>query len=90
MSRDAKMTAEQMEQTAGPGFERLLSEQEATEVLGLGARPNPKGSLRWLMRTRKLAYVRLARGIHGFRPADLTAFIQANRVPAAGEKAHGD
>ncbi|HUU92561.1 MAG TPA: hypothetical protein VM238_15285 [Phycisphaerae bacterium] len=61
-------------------FERLLSESEAIEALGLTDRPNPKGSLRWLMRTRKVAYVRLARGVHGFRRSDLDALIQASRV----------
>ena len=61
-------------------FEGLLSESEAVEVLGLTDRPNPKGSLRWLMRTGKLGYVRLARGIYGFRRSDLDALIQASRV----------
>lgn len=61
-------------------FERLLSESEAIEVLGLADRPNPRSSLRWLMRTRKLGYVRLARGIYGFRREDLDALIQASRV----------
>jgi len=62
-------------------FGRLLSESEAIEVLGLTDRPNPKGSLRWLMRTGKLAHVRLARGIYGFRREDLDALIEASRVP---------
>ena len=66
----------------GSGFGRLLSEDEAIEYLGLGARPNPKGSLRWLMRIKRLAYVRLAKGIYGFRRADLDEFIEANRVAA--------
>jgi hypothetical protein len=64
-------------------LERLLSENEAVEVLGLGGRPNPRGALRWLMRTGKLAYVRLARGIYGFRREDLAALIDAGRVEAA-------
>jgi hypothetical protein len=64
-------------------LERLLSEREAIEMLGLGERRNPQGALRWLMRTRKLAYVRLARGIYGFRRQDLAAFIEAGRVEAA-------
>lgn len=66
--------------------ERLLSEEEAIEALGLSARPNPKGSLRWLMRPRKLAYVKLARGIYGFRPEDLAACIRAARVPEAPDR----
>jgi hypothetical protein len=63
----------------------LLCEDEAIEVLGLAGRPSPKGALRWLMRTKRLAYVRLARGMYGFRREDLAALISASRVPAAGE-----
>jgi hypothetical protein len=66
---------------AGP----LLGENEAIEALGLSGRPNPKGALRWLMRTRRLAYVRLARGMYGFRREDLADLISACRVPASGE-----
>ncbi len=69
---------------AQPG--RLLSEEEAIEHLGLHARPNPRGALRWLMRVRKLSYVRLAKGIYAFRLADLEAFIASNRVAAGGQK----
>jgi len=64
-------------------YERLLSEDEAIEILGLSQRPNPQGSLRWLMRMKRVAYVRLARGIYGFRRSDLEAYIEANRVPSA-------
>jgi len=60
--------------------ERLLSEDEAVEYLALGTRRNPKGSLRWLMRTGRVAYVRLGRGIHGFRQRDLDACIASARV----------
>jgi len=69
-------------------YERLLSEEEAIDFLGLRGRPNPQGALRWLMRTRKVAYVRLGRGIIGFKRADLVAFADACRVPAhaTGEK----
>ena len=70
-----------------PDYERLLSVDEAIDFLGLGGRPNPQGALRWLMRTRKLAYVRLGRGIYGFRRADLDEFIRASRVEAGGRKA---
>ncbi len=63
-------------------YERLMTQDEAIEALGLTDRPNPQGALRWLMRTRKLAYVRLARGIYGFRRADLAAFIEGSRVEA--------
>ena len=68
------------------GYERLLSEAEAASFLGLTDRPNPTGALRWLMRTRKVAYVRLARGMYGFRRADLMSFIDASRIPAAGQR----
>jgi len=71
-------------------FEPLLSESEAVDALGLSDRKNPKGSLRWLMRTGRVAYVRLGRGIVGFRRADLEACIEANRVAAAaGQKKTG-
>ena len=70
---------------AGGACDRLLLEDEAIEILGLAGRPNPRGALRWLMRTRKIAYIRLARGMYGFRRGDLVAFIQASRVPAAKE-----
>jgi hypothetical protein len=46
---------------------RLLSEEEAIKYLGLTERRNPKGALRWIMRVRKLGYVKLGRGIFGFR-----------------------
>ncbi len=65
---------------------RLLSEDEAIEYLGLHGRRNPRGALRWLMRTRRLAYVRLGKGIYGFRRADLDAFIDARRVAFAGQE----
>jgi len=61
---------------------RLLSEQQAIDYLGLAERPNPQGALRWLMRTRKVAYVKLAKGIYAFRQADLDAFVESCRVPA--------
>ena len=63
--------------------EPLLSEAQAVEYLGLQNRPNPEGSLRWLMRTRKIAYVKLARGIYGFRRNDLDEYIEQNVVPSA-------
>jgi hypothetical protein len=63
----------------------LLGENEAIEILGLSGRPSPKSALRWLMRTRRLAYVRLARGMIAFRREDLAALISASRVPASGE-----
>ena len=61
---------------------RLLGEGEAIEYLGLGGRANPRGALRWLMRVRRVAYVKLAKGIYGFTEPDLDAFIAQQRVPA--------
>ena len=69
-----------------PGeVKHLLTEKQAIERLALTDRPNPKGSLRWLMRTRRLPFVRVARGITGFRQADLDAFVDANRVGCFNE-----
>lgn len=65
-----------------PGYERLLTEDEAVQALGLGDRKNPKGALRWLCRTKRLAYVAIGRGIRRYRPADLNAFIVQQRVSA--------
>lgn len=82
MQETASMTLARVSHGRQP--ERLLSEGEVIEMLGLQDRPNPQGSLRWLMRTRRLAYVKLARGIYGFGREDLAAFIDARRVEAAG------
>jgi hypothetical protein len=60
----------------------LLSEQDAIEFLGLHTRRNPKGSLRWLMQSGRLAYIRLAKGVYGFQQADLDTFVEASRVEA--------
>lgn len=67
------------------GRSRLLTETEAIECLSLNDRPNPKGSLRWLMRMRRIPYVRVARGIYRFHRSDLDAFIEAHRVGSFGE-----
>jgi hypothetical protein len=60
--------------------ERLLTEAQAAWYLGLDDRPNPIGSLRWLCRTRRLTFVRLARGIRRFRQQDLNAFVDRAMV----------
>ena len=65
-----------------PTLDRLLSEDEVIDLLGLRTRKNPKGALRWLMRTEKLAYYRLAKGIHGFAREDVNRFLADSRVPA--------
>lgn len=62
-----------------PGYEKLLTEAEAVDALGLGVRPNPAAALRWLIRVHKLPVVRLGRGILRFKPNDLAAFIERNR-----------
>ena len=56
-------------------YERLLSETQAIEALGLSDRPNPKGSLRWLVRKKCLPVVRIGKGILRFRPSDIARFI---------------
>ena len=66
------------------GRGRLLSEDEALDYLALRERKNPKGALRWLMRTRRLAFIRLARGMYGFRQSDLDTFIVRSRVVPCG------
>ena len=64
------------------GFDRLISEKKAVEMLALNDRPNPKGTLRWLMRARRLAYVKLARGVIGFRPDDIQDYINSSLIGA--------
>ena len=61
---------------------RLLGEEEAIEYLGLQARKNPKGALRWLMRAHRLPHVKLAKGIVGFRRDHLDEFIAGKQVAA--------
>jgi hypothetical protein len=58
-------------------FEPLLSEAEAINLLGLGDRPNPASSLRWLIRKGTLSAVRLGRGILSFRRSDIEQCIQS-------------
>ncbi|MCG3180149.1 MAG: hypothetical protein BIFFINMI_02504 [Phycisphaerae bacterium] len=67
-------------------FGRLLSEAEVISILSLDQRRNPKGALRWLIRTGRLAVVRLAKGINGFRREDVAAFIESCRVPATDRR----
>jgi hypothetical protein len=64
------------------GYERLLTETELVDALGLHDRPNPRGAVRWLLRTKQLACVRIGRGIIRFRPADVEAFIRARHERA--------
>lgn len=64
------------------GYERLLTEDETVEMLGLSDRRNPRGALRWLCRMRRIPYVDIARGVRRFRPADVQAFIDRQWVDA--------
>ncbi len=65
-----------------PNGDFLLTEDEAVEFLRLGDRKNPIGALRWLCRTRRLAYIQVGRGIRRFRATDLEAYIEQQRVQA--------
>ena len=60
-------------------YEKLLTEAEAIDALGLGDRPNPPAALRWLVRVHKLPVVRLGRGILRFKPDDIASFIDRRR-----------
>ncbi len=60
----------------GSVYERLLSEAQTIEALGLGDRPNPKGALRWLVRGKRLPAVRIGKGILRFKPSDVARFIE--------------
>jgi len=61
------------------GVQCLLSEAEVIEVLGLGARRNPGGALRSIIRRHGLRAVRPARGILCFEPAEVRRYIDAHR-----------
>ena len=63
-------------------FERLLTADEVIEALALTQKRNPRDALRWMMKTRQIAHVRVTRGAVGFRPEDVTAFIEKRRVEA--------
>ena len=65
--------------------DNLIDEQGAIEFLGLGSRPNPKSSLRWLCRTRRFAYIDVARGIRRFRREDLQEYVDRKRVSAKND-----
>lgn len=64
------------------GYERLLTKDELVDALGLHDRPNSRGAVRWLLRTKQLAVVRIGRGILRFRPPDVEAFIRARHERA--------
>ena len=58
------------------GYEKLLTEDEAIDALGLGVRRNPLGALKWLVRTKRLSVVKIGRGIMRFRPQDISDFVE--------------
>ena len=64
----------------GKDFEDLLTEEDVIKLLQLGARPNPKESLRHQVRKHGLPYVDLGRGLRRFQRADVEAFIQSKLV----------
>ena len=69
---------------------KVVTEQAAIDALGLADRPNPRSALRWLLRTKQLGYVRLGRGIIGFRRVDIEEFIESRLIPARRNRAeHG-
>lgn len=60
--------------------DRLLDTTETARFLGMGKR-----TVQELVADRKLAFVKIGRSIR-FAPADLAAFVEANRVKAIGWK----
>ncbi len=60
--------------------DRLLDTLETARFLGMGKR-----TVQELVADRKLAFVKIGRSIR-FAPADLAAFVEANRVKAVGWK----
>lgn len=71
-----------MQRPSSTGYERLLTENEAIDALGLTDRRNPRGALRWLIRVKKLGCVRLGRGILRFRPDDIARLIEQHHQRA--------
>lgn len=59
---------------------QLLTETAAIEMLGLHDLENPKASIRWLVRKKKLSAVRIGRGILRYDPDELSRFINQSRV----------
>lgn len=63
-------------------MERLLTEEEVIQLLGLQNRPNPRGALLWLIRMKRLHPVRLGRGINSFKAEDIGRFIDGSSEAA--------
>lgn len=56
-------------------LEELVSEPDAIRILGLQHAPNPKGAIRWLVRTKRLAPVRINKCTFSYHREDLYRFI---------------
>lgn len=59
------------------GFEPLITERQAIEILGLADRRNPPAALRHLIRMRRLTPVRHGRGVIAFTRGELDRYIAA-------------
>lgn len=76
-------TAPTRRDAAEASTDRLLDTLETARFLGMGKR-----TVQELVADRKLAFIKIGRAIR-FAPADLAAFVEANRVKAAGWKGGG-
>lgn len=65
---------------AEASFSKLLDTSEAAKFLRMGKR-----TVQELVAARKLAFIKIGRSVR-FDPADLRAFVEANRIKAAGWK----
>jgi excisionase family DNA binding protein len=65
---------------AEASFSKLLDTAEAAKLLQMGKR-----TVQELTAERKLAFIKIGRSVR-FDPADLRAFVEANRIKAAGWK----
>jgi hypothetical protein len=65
---------------AEASFPKLLDTAEAAKFLRMGKR-----TVQELAAERKLAFIKIGRSVR-FDPADLRAFVEANRIKAAGWK----
>lgn len=59
------------------GMECLVSMEEAIDILGLRGRKNPDGSLRWLIRMKRIRPVQHARGVYAFTVSELKRYIDS-------------
>lgn len=73
-------TLQKRPDAAEASFSKLLDTKEAAKFLGMGKR-----TIQELAAERKLAFIKIGRSVR-FDPADLRAFVEANKVKAAGWK----